>query len=195
MTARPETLSARVGAALAGASDTGALATLYYECYGQPCHQRGRLLHFLALYVRTNPIPLAPPAVKAGKGRKSLIITTMPYQFKEAFKDISVIVTGAAGPKEVHAGNLTDEDAELIIADGKGHLLQPATATEAAAAVKVAAPILSTRTAGGELSAEVSDVDLHEIAESTARANQAANEAEIEVAQAEADQPTEQPAE
>ena len=192
--ARPETLSARVGAALAGAADTGALAALYYECYGQPCGQRGRILHFLALYVSRNPIPQAPPAVKAGKGRKPLIITTMPYQFKEAFKDISVIVNTSAGSKEVHAGNMTDEDAELIIADGKGHLLQPVTATEAAAAVKVAAPILSTRTAGGEIGAEVSDVDLHEIAEATARANQAANEAEIEVAEAEAEQPTEQPA-
>lgn len=183
MVARPETLSARVGAALTGVTDTGDLATLYYECYGQPCAQRGRILHFLTLFIKRNPIPQAVPAAKVGKGRNPLLITTMPYQFKDAFKDISVIVNGTEGPKEVHAGNLTDEDAELIIADGKGHLLQPVTADEAAAAVKVAAPMLSTRTAGGEYTPDGSDVDKHEIAEATARANQAANEAEIELAE------------
>ena len=173
---RPENLNARVSAALDAGADTGLLGALYYECYGQPCHQRPRILHFLAQYVRNHPIAPAPPAKK---GRKPLIIKTMPYQFKEAFKDVSIIVHGVDGPKEVHAGNLTDADAELIIADGKGHLLQPVTTEEAAAAVKVAAPVLTTRTEGGAPSAQVSDVDLHEIAEATARANQAANEAEI----------------
>ena len=189
MTARPETLPARVGAALAGVTDTGVLATLYYECYGQSCHQRGRILHFLALYAKSNPIPLAPPAAKVGKGRKPLTSKTMPYQFKDAFKDVSVIVHYVTGPKEVNAANLTDEDAELIIADGKGHMLQPATAEQAAAAVSVAAPVLSTRTAGGAPVEDVSDVALHEIAEATARANQAANEADIEAAE-DAAQPT-----
>ena len=191
MAPRPETLPARIGAALAAAADTAALGSLYYECYGQPCHQRGRILHFLALYLKQHPIPAPAPAPKAGKGRKPLITKTMPYQFKEAFKDVSIIVHGVSGPKEVHAGNLTDEDAELIIADGKGHLLQPVTVEEAAAAVKVAAPVLSTRTDGGAVveSAVVSDVDAHEVAEATARANQAANEAEIAVAEAEAETP------
>ena len=180
---RPETLPARVGAALTGATDTGVLASLYYECYGQPCHQRGRLLHFLTLYAQRNPFPLVPPAAKAGKGRKPQILTKMPYQFKDAFKDISVIVQGVAGPKEVDAANLTDEDAELIIADGKGHLLQPVSAEQAVAAAKSAAPVLSTRTAGGAYAPDGSDVERHEIAEATARANQATNEAEIELAE------------
>lgn len=185
MAGRPETLPARVGAALAAEADTAALGALYYECYGEPCHQRPRILHFLALYLKRNPIPAPAAPFKATKGRKPQIITKMPYQFKEAFKDVSIIVHGSAGPKEVHAGNMTDEDAELIIADGKGHLLQPVTVEEAAAAVKVAAPVLSTRTDGGAVSAEVSDVDAHEVAEATARANQAANEAEIAVSEAE----------
>ena len=194
MPPRPETLPARIGAALAAAAETAALGSLYYECYGQPCHQRGRILHFLALYLKQHPIPTPASAVKAGKGRKPLIIKKMPYQFKDAFMDVSIIIHGVDGTKEVHAGNLTDEDAEIIIADGKGHLLQPATAEQAAAAVKVAAPILSTRTDGGQVSADVSDVDVHEIAEATARANQAANEADIESAEADAEQPTPTPA-
>ena len=179
---RPENLNARVSAALASDADTGLLGALYYECYGQPCHQRPRILHFLAQYVRNNPIQ-AVPAQKPTRGRKPQAPKTMPYQFKEAFKDISVIVNGPDGPKEVHAANLTDQDAEFIIADGKGHLLQPVSTEEAAAAVKVAAPVLTTRTEGGAPSDQVSDVDLHEIAEATARANQAANEAEIEAAE------------
>lgn len=179
---RPETLSARVAAALLEVTDTGDLASLYFECYGETCHQRGRILHFLAQYLTRFPIPQAVPA-KTGKGRKPLTTKKMPYQFKDAFKDISVIVHGVDGTKEVHAGNLTDQDAELIIADGKGHLLQPVTVEEAAAAVKVAAPTLSTRTEGGAVQTEASDVDIHELAEATARANQAANEAEIELAE------------
>ena len=188
--ARPETLSARVAAALLGPNDTGVLASLYFECYGQSCHQRGRILHFLAQHLARNPIPQAMPAAKVGKGRKPQIPSKMPYQFKEAFKDISVIVQGADGTKEVHAGNLTDQDAELIIADGKGHLLQPVTTEEAAAAVKAAAPVLTTRTEGEALSAEPSDVAVHEVAEATARANQAANEAEIELTEEATEQPT-----
>lgn len=187
---RPETLPARVAAALVEPADTGVLASLYFECYGQSCHQRGRILHFLAQYLARHPIPQAVPAAKAGKGRKPLIPRKMPYQFKDAFQDVSIIVHGIDGPKEVHAGNLTDQDAELIIADGKGHLLQPVTTEEAAAAVKVAAPVLTTRTQGGAISAQTSDVDLHEIAEATARANQAANEAEIELTEEATEQPT-----
>ena len=186
---RPETLPARVAAALIEPADTGVLASLYFECYGQSCHQRGRILHFLAQYLTRNPIPQAVPAAKVGKGRKPQIPSKMPYQFKEAFKDVSVIVQGVDGPKEVHAGNLTDQDAELIIADGKGHLLQPVTTEEAAAAVKVAAPVLTTRTQGGAAPTQTSDVELHEIAEATARANQAANEAEIELTEEATEQP------
>ena len=187
MLARPETLPARVGAALTAEVDTAALGSLYFECYGEPCHHRPRILHFLTLYLKRNPIPVPAPAVKVGRGRKPLITTKMPYQFKDAFKDVSIIVHGSAGTKEVHAGNLTEEDAELIIADGKGHLLQPVSVEEAAAAAKVSAPVLSTRTEGGATGEQVSDVDAHEVAEATARANQAANEADIAVS--EADQP------
>ena len=198
MPPRPETLPARIGAALAAAAETAALGALYYECYGQPCHQRGRILHFLALYLKQHPIPApvlpAPKAGKASRNRPPQPFKKMPYQFKDAFVDVSIIIHGAGGTKEVHAGNLTDEDAEIIIADGKGHLLQPVSAEQAAAAVKVAAPILSTRTDGGQVSAEVSDVDVHEIAEATARANQAANEADIESAEADAEQPPPTPA-
>lgn len=171
MAGRPETLPTRVGVALAADAPTVDLAALYYECYGQPCHQRPRILHFLNIYLKQNPI--------LALGLTTLTIKLMPYKFKESFKDVSIIVNGSAGPKEVHAGNLTQQDAELIIADGKGHLLQQVSQEEADAAAKAAVPVLSTRTVGDTLTAEEKDgyTQLHELAEASAREKQALNDA------------------
>lgn len=141
---RPETLSARVAAALDTAAATAVLSGLYYECYGQPCHQRPRLLHFLAQYL-TREAPVS----------NAVNHSIMPYKFKEFAKDFSAIVTTAEGEyKEVHAGNLTTYDAEYLIADGKGHLLEQVTAEHAEAVAKYAKPVLSTRTEDSAAPAE-----------------------------------------
>ena len=54
MPSRPETLSARIRAALDAGAATRVLTDLYYELRGETCHQRPRLLHLLA--------QAAPPA-------------------------------------------------------------------------------------------------------------------------------------
>jgi len=184
---RPETLAARVAEALGAEAPTETLGSLYHECYGERCHQRPRLLHYLRQYLGRP----APPVPARPTGSYSPLLP-VAYKFKDFAKDLSTIVVQEDGTiKEVHAGNVTAYDAERIIADGKGHLLEEVSDADAQAASASARPVLSTRsnddspkattpelvpllvpaaTATGE-----SDAQAHDRAEGKARAKQAAD--------------------
>lgn len=183
---RPETLPGRIQAALAAGAAGAELGPLYYECYGQRCHQRPRLEHYLRLYLaqvdqQTDRVPARP----TGKPSKP---TPVAYQFKAFAQDLSAITVQADGSvKEVHAGNLTPYDADYLIKDGKGHLLEQVSDQDAQAAGTAAKPTLSTRTnaqaldlAPDKVIAMVdnpnvgnNDAQLHDAAELQARQKQA----------------------
>lgn len=179
MSVRPETLPARITAALAVGAATALLGALYYEAYGESCAQRSRLEHFLRQYLSRQPAAgLAPTPKKK---------TVMGYKFKDGFADVSAIVHYPDRTKEVDASNLTAEDAERLIAGGHGHLLETVSDADADTAKKGAKPTLSTRTSGQNLelkpdlvplmvpapAAGESDAHLHDVAEAQARQAQA----------------------
>ena len=114
-------LLARVRAALDAqpAPPTAALAALLIETGGERCHRRERISYLLLQYLtRNTPLPMAPSTT---------------HRFKEAFADRSFEIHDPE-TRSITARNLTDADAQYLLAHDGGHLLEPLPKTERPAA-------------------------------------------------------------
>jgi hypothetical protein len=104
----------------------------------------------------------------------------MGYRFKAAFVNVSAIVDYGGNPKEVTAANLTAQDAQALIAQGQGQLIEACSDADAATALTTYQPVLDTATSQLPATSGPTDGQLHEVAEQHADSAEYTNELLIE---------------